>query len=287
MSERFKRSWGGSPWQADARTDEELALLELQNEISTNPAFEFIADYLQKAKAFGLDITDFSVILRAIDAGTVDFHAAEAKAYMGLNLSQPPSRGRRSRMHPPVVYYARRGRLIKIGTTRNLASRMSEVGAAGALAIEPGGLDRERQRHRQFKALHDHLEWFTLGEALGAHIADIRQRFEAYVGHSVDDWIAAQASSRAWHGTRTTPLVGQDQLALPPKRRASTRFGPDLVPASEVARIHDVTPSAVYFWRTSGRLRPAARTPGGRMLYRVSDVLAIRPSHATKPKPSE
>lgn len=56
-----------------------------------------------------------------------------------------------SRVSFDVVYYVERGNLIKIGTTSNLVRRMLELQPDRILAVEPGGLHLERQRHRQFQ----------------------------------------------------------------------------------------------------------------------------------------
>ncbi|MGW3196322.1 hypothetical protein ACWDBD_17385 [Streptomyces sp. NPDC001118] len=50
-----------------------------------------------------------------------------------------------------VVYYIRRGNLIKIGTTRAFANRMRTLMPDEILAIEPGSYSRENQRHQQFE----------------------------------------------------------------------------------------------------------------------------------------
>jgi hypothetical protein len=51
-----------------------------------------------------------------------------------------------------LVYYIRFGDGIKIGTTHNLAQRLSSfcVPAAAVLAVEPGGFELERSRHEFF-----------------------------------------------------------------------------------------------------------------------------------------
>lgn len=49
-----------------------------------------------------------------------------------------------------VVYYIRRGDLIKIGTTRAFIARMRTLMPDEILAIEPGSYTLENQRHQQF-----------------------------------------------------------------------------------------------------------------------------------------
>ncbi|MFF1547138.1 hypothetical protein [Streptomyces sp. NPDC058291] len=50
-----------------------------------------------------------------------------------------------------VVYYIRRGNLIKIGTTRAFVNRMRSLMPDEVLAIEPGSYSLENQRHQQFE----------------------------------------------------------------------------------------------------------------------------------------
>lgn len=78
-----------------------------------------------------------------------------------------------------VVYYMRVGNRVKIGTTCQLGNRLRQINPEELLATEPGGLSRERQRHREFKALRTHGEWFELGSPLTEHIAELREKLGA------------------------------------------------------------------------------------------------------------
>lgn len=81
-----------------------------------------------------------------------------------------PGKGR------PVVYYLRIGNHIKIGYSANLASRMGGYPPdTEVLAVEPGGRDLERLRHRQFAhQLRMGLEWFAPSLDLLLHIESLR-----------------------------------------------------------------------------------------------------------------
>ena len=88
-----------------------------------------------------------------------------------FDFSPPPA----GTDHAPLVYFARRERLIKIGTTTQLVKRMKAI-PARALATEPGDIVRERQLHQQF----DHLlaagrEWFHPGAELVLYINGLRE----------------------------------------------------------------------------------------------------------------
>lgn len=91
--------------------------------------------------------------------------------------------------HAPVVYYLRFDRLVKIGTTGNIHQRMTQIQNEGLLAVEYGGVALERERHRQFTGSHYMGEWFVLDDALGAHIVDLRSRFEQEQGITVEAWL--------------------------------------------------------------------------------------------------
>ncbi|MEU9264572.1 hypothetical protein AB0E04_03835 [Streptomyces sp. NPDC048251] len=74
-----------------------------------------------------------------------------------------------------VVYFARRERLIKIGTTVQLRQRMHSL-ATCLLATEPGELVRENQLKRQFShLLAVGREWFHPGPDLIAYINGLRE----------------------------------------------------------------------------------------------------------------
>jgi len=78
--------------------------------------------------------------------------------------------------HVPLVYFARREHLIKIGTTTNLRQRMASLHAQ-TLATEPGDIGRERQLHLRFKHLvasGRSREWFHPGPDLVAYINELR-----------------------------------------------------------------------------------------------------------------
>ena len=48
----------------------------------------------------------------------------------------------------------------------------------------------------------------------------------------------------------------------------------ELLTSGEVARRLGVTPRTVAIWASTGKLRPTVRTPGGRLRWRWSDVVA-------------
>lgn len=71
-----------------------------------------------------------------------------------------------------VVYFARVGNLIKIGTTSNLWQRMASLGHPQLLGVMPGGYKVERQHHRRFATEHVTGEIFEATDRLLAYIRE-------------------------------------------------------------------------------------------------------------------
>lgn len=71
-----------------------------------------------------------------------------------------------------VVYYIRRGKYVKIGTTTKLKQRMRDLMPDEVLAVEPGSYGLESSLHAQFAELRlsSSMEYFELTEALQLHI---------------------------------------------------------------------------------------------------------------------
>ncbi|MFE1192910.1 hypothetical protein ACFW6E_08930 [Streptomyces olivaceoviridis] len=81
----------------------------------------------------------------------------------------------RTTNQPAVVYFARRERLIKIGTSVRVRQRMWSL-ATELLATEPGELVRETQLKRQFRhLLAAGQEWFHPGPDLIAYVNGLRE----------------------------------------------------------------------------------------------------------------
>jgi hypothetical protein len=106
---------------------------------------------------------------------------------------RPPSRTPESvrrrnvarKTHDPLVYYAVRDGLVKVGTTVHFRSRMQALGAEEVLAVEPGSRELEQARHAEFaeyQVIHPDRkgdrrgqnEWFRPGERLIAHATALR-----------------------------------------------------------------------------------------------------------------
>ncbi|WP_255305192.1 GIY-YIG nuclease family protein [Microbacterium sp. 3J1] len=83
-----------------------------------------------------------------------------------------------------VVYYIRYDRRVKIGTSRRPRQRLSSIRHEELLAFERGGRDVEQARHREFAAIREGGEWFTLTTELRAHIASLQRVSDPWQLHA-------------------------------------------------------------------------------------------------------
>jgi hypothetical protein len=101
-------------------------------------------------------------------------------AVRGYEMGQEVQAEQNRRKSPSVgfIYYIQVGKLIKIGHTESLRSRLSAYPPdARLLATEPGTVSTEAQRHREFAAdLRHRREWFAPSSALLAHIAALKSK---------------------------------------------------------------------------------------------------------------
>jgi len=74
-----------------------------------------------------------------------------------------------------VVYYLRFADRVKIGTTRRLKQRMSNIPHDELLAIERGAYALEHLRHQQFAAHHITGEWFSFAPDIQSHCTMLRK----------------------------------------------------------------------------------------------------------------
>jgi hypothetical protein len=100
-----------------------------------------------------------------------------------------------------IVYYVRIGDRIKIGWTGCLHARMGQLMPDEIMAVEPGPLALERQRHDEFCGLLIVGERFKPAPRLLAHIAEVRKRCgdPPAVGHVYGwrpPWEPANADAR-------------------------------------------------------------------------------------------
>lgn len=90
-----------------------------------------------------------------------DWIAAAAASSTADPFPRPTDSYKQPKPSPEAgwVYFMRRERLIKIGTTTNLKQRAQQVNAQ-VLARIPGSYTEEAQLHRRFATARRHGEWF-------------------------------------------------------------------------------------------------------------------------------
>lgn len=118
-----------------------------------------------------------------------------------------------------IVYYIRRGDLIKIGTTVAPRIRFGSLMPDEILAFEPGDRDTERARHRQFAHLRAAAgsEYFRPALDLLQHIQQVA---DAY-GEPPPDWPTTKSAARPWLPRPGEPVSGETLTIT----QASKRFG--------------------------------------------------------------
>lgn len=148
---------------------------QLRDRLGDRPALmATTALELGRLQHCGLELTPESVD-KLID---IAIHKAEVQA----KVVQYEPKPRRSRwtdlvagVEGPVVYYMRIGDRVKIGTSVSLEQRLMTINPEELMALERGGVSVEQARHREFKALRTHGEWFRLEGRLVTHIERLRK----------------------------------------------------------------------------------------------------------------
>lgn len=165
------RMWHTRPGRRDARHHPAMHVRRLPHLLATTKdPLRFCPDHEEQA-AILLAHTAGAAKVRELETGLTQTESTWIRKY-GYRTHQVPQ----NKQHAPLVYFARRERLIKIGTTTNLPHRMVSLHAQ-ALATEPGDLVRERQLHRRFAHLlasGRSREWFQPEPDLIAYINDLR-----------------------------------------------------------------------------------------------------------------
>ncbi len=156
---------------------------------------------------------------------------------------------------PSIVYYIRRGDLIKIGRTTRPRKRFEDLLPDAILAVEPGGAQMETIRHRQFLAARrGNSEYFTQSPELLAHIEVIR----ADHGEPDPSW-------------RTTENVGRSLVAT----KAATPTLP-LLRAIAAADAAGIKRCSIYLWIRVQKLQPVDHDEEGKALFSLTDVLRLK-----------
>jgi hypothetical protein len=160
-----------------------------------------------------------------------------------------------------IVYYIRRGDLIKIGTTTNPKRRFESLVPDEILAWEPGGTIEEALRHRKFRRLKQGLgEYFRIEPDLLGHCKRLRKLH----GDPDPRWSTTATVGRREH--RRAPLPSE--MPLPESA--------ELVTAVEAAARTDVKSATIRAWIARKRLVSVAADDAGRMLFFLDHVRFLK-----------
>ncbi|RRQ81548.1 GIY-YIG nuclease family protein [Streptomyces griseofuscus] len=228
----------------DARCGMRRSIAQLISLVDTeDPAFQRVADVLQDMASADVELTE-DVVGIAVKMGRHK-HAEE----------QAKRRNTPARMS--IVYYIRRGDLIKIGTTTNPASRLRSLMPDVILAFEPGDVELETIRHQQFRAsrVARKSEYFHQTEGLAAHIAAIRQQ------HGDPD--------PAWPSVAT---LGTGYVRSKVKVDLPEPTSSEMATATDGARLLQMSKATVHGWAHRGLINSVGRDERGRPLYYVDHM---------------
>lgn len=215
-----------------------LALVDTED-----PAFRRIADALQAMANASVELDEDAIGI-AIKIGRQRYAEELAKRHHAAE--------RRS-----IVYYIRRGEFIKIGTTVNPVSRLGSLMPDEILAYEPGDVQREQARHRQFRTsrVARKGEYFRRTEELAAHIAALREQH----GDPDPSWPTVATLGTGY--TRTKVKV---ELPEPTSTETAT--------ATDGAKLLQMSKSTVQGWVHRGLIKLVDRDEKGRPLYLVDHM---------------
>lgn len=124
-------------------------------------------------------------------------NAAPVEAHLATTPVRKP--------YVPIVYYVSLGRHIKIGTTTHFKHRMGALLPEKVLAVEPGGTDVERIRHRQFGHL---LVPIQRGKELFQRGADLLEHIEVVAAEYGRPRVTLDSEHNRWQRHIDEVLAG-------------------------------------------------------------------------------
>ncbi|MEU1043956.1 hypothetical protein ABZ400_02215 [Streptomyces sp. NPDC005897] len=213
----------------------------------TDPAFTFIATALQHARQDHPTLT-MDDVRAAVDLGRRKFKEYEAHT----EASSP------GRIPAPIVYYARRADLVKIGTTTAPHRRFAALLPDEVLAWEPGGRQEEAARHQQFHHLRltRRGEYFRRDESMDTHIAAVAEQF----GPPDPTWPS---------------LVGLEAKPFAAAILPGPALEPELATLKEATRMLGIRYNTAQVWQHRGKLKPFLIDNNGIQLYLLSDLKSL------------
>ncbi|WP_199888876.1 hypothetical protein [Streptomyces badius] len=219
-----------------------------------DPAFKQIAAALQSMKVAGVELDEAAIAI-AVKLGQQQ-HRDSLPGSWHKRHSAPERQS--------IVYYIRRAELIKIGTTTSPFQRCSSLRPDAILAFEPGGLDLEANRHRQFAwcRVAKRGEYFRPSPGLIAHI-------EATLAeHGPPDPL--------WP---TVSTLGQGSVRTRRRPELPEPTSGEMATASEGAKILGMNKSTVVGWAHRGLIQPAGENEKGYPIYYVEHMKFLIERH--------
>lgn len=212
-----------------------------------DPAFMFVAAELQRVRRTGGEL----------DPPTIDEAIREGRRRHARYL-QDEQDSRPGRIPESIVYYARRGPLVKIGYTTHPHQRFRDLLPDSILAWEPGGRAEEAQRHEQFRELRitNGAEYFHLDTSMDAHVEGIRAQYGA--------------PDPTWPTLQTLPQK-PGRLRLP-----ELCVTPHLVTLEAGTRLLAIRIGTARVWIHRGKLCHVLEDQSGARLYFLSDLKSLK-----------
>jgi hypothetical protein len=218
-------------------------------------AFARVAAVLAEMASAGVEVDEGAVMIAVKLAEHRQVRDGEAMATT-RDLAQPQRLWGEQNGRESIVYYIRRGDLIKIGTTTNPKKRFESLVPDEILAWEPGGTIEEALRHRQFRRLKQGAgEYFRVEPDLAAHCKNLRRLH----GDPDPAWV-------------TTATVGRSAFRAPLPSELPLPGCVDLVTAAAAATRLGISYSTVRYWISCKRLAAVSSDERGRALFFLDHV---------------
>jgi hypothetical protein len=213
----------------------------------SDPAWPATASVLREMVAAGVEIDQRAVRIAA---------QLGAQRFAALYNAKPAGREDLKFFVPSgsIVYYIRRGPVIKIGTTAEAASRFTDLMPDEILAFEPGGYAEENLRHAQFAHLRCRGEHFRPEPELLEHVRLTRELH----GDPDPDWPTVAGLARSPDIREVMPPLKSDEMIT-----------------AEEALERGATPRFLRTSIAAGRVTPAGYTDDGEALYYTEHLAAI------------
>lgn len=235
-----------------------------------DPSFAKTASILSDMAAAGVELDESAIAIALKMSKVPDPDSRPGKPHLTpdevVDLGLPMWDWGKGTGQQAIVYYVRRGQLIKIGTTTRPAKRFEALMPDEIMAFEPGGRQVEAARHRQFHHLRQGREHFAKGDDLIRHVKRIR------TAHGAPD--------PAWRTTANLADINRHVLPLSLPAPVST----ETATATEAVALLGISMGTVYGWIRRKKIRRVGMNDWGRDVYYVEHFRVLAASH--KPRRS-